>query len=101
MDFVSVIKIAIVFTVLVYLHTLWAKRRIRQWAKRNDTRIIQCRLRLFDLGPFSYFSTSGGQSVFRIQAVDSTGKSRSGYARAGGYFFGLIRKRVEVKWDKE
>jgi hypothetical protein len=32
--------------------------------------------------------------------ISLDGKTRTGYARAGGFFFGLLRDRVEVKWDK-
>ena len=55
---------------------------------------------MINLGPFSYFGTSGGQSVFKIEAISAEGNERTGYARAGGFFFGLLRDRVEVKWDK-
>ena len=89
-----------VFIFVIILHVVWSKYRIKQWALRNDYTIYKCRLCLTNIGPFSYFGTSGGQSIFRIEALSKEGKLRQGYARAGGFFFGLLRKRVEVKWDK-
>lgn len=86
--------------VVLGFHIAWAKRRIRQWAARNNYTVLKCKICLINLGPFSYFGTSGGQSVFRLEAVNSEGNIRTGYARAGGFFFGLLRDRVEVKWDR-
>jgi hypothetical protein len=100
MDVISFIQVGMVFIVVVTVHVIWAKYRIRQWALRNNYKITRCKLCLTNIGPFSYFGTSGGQSVFEIEAVNAEGKVEKGYARAGGFFFGLLRKRVEVKWDK-
>ena len=94
------IETLIILIVIVALHVVWAKRRIAQWAKDNNYTVTKCKLCLFGIGPFSYFGTSGGQYIFRIEAMSSEGKVRSGYARAGGFFFGLLRSRVEVKWDR-
>lgn len=93
-------QVIIVFLVILFLHVTWARYRIKQWAARNGYTIVKCNICLFNIGPFSYFGTSGGQSVFKIVAMSPEGKRRTGFARAGGFFFGLIRKRVEVKWDK-
>ena len=100
MDIKSLIPFALLFLLLILIHVLWAKYRIRQWALSNNYKINICKLRLLNIGPFSYFGTSGGQYIFKIEAVNNAGKTRTGYARAGGFFFGLLRKRVEVKWDK-
>jgi hypothetical protein len=66
----------------------------------NGYTLKKCRMRIFRIGPFSYFATSGKQSVFRVEAVDSEGRSRTGYVRAGGFFLGLWQRRVEVRWDR-
>ena len=100
MDVLSLMEVFIFFAVILYLHITWARHRIKQWAERNNYRITKCKMCLTNIGPFSYFGTSGGQSVFKIEAVNAEGKTRTGYVRAGGFFFGLLRKRVEVKWDK-
>ena len=100
MDIKSLILFVPVFIFVIIFHVVWSKYRIKQWALRNNYTINKCKLCLTNIGPFSYFGTSGGQSIFRIEAVSNEGKVRKGYARAGGFFFGLLRKRVEVKWDK-
>ena len=100
MDIKSLIPFVLVFLIMIALHIAWAKYRIKQWAIRNSYKILKCKICLTNIGPFSYFGTSGGQSIFKIEAINNEGKVRKGYARAGGFFFGLVRKRVEVKWDK-
>ena len=100
MDIKSLIFFIPVFIAVIVLHVLWAKHRIKQWAIRNNYKMMKCKLCLTNIGPFSYFGTSGGQSIFKIEAVNNEGKLKKGYARAGGFFFGLLRKRVEVKWDE-
>ena len=89
-----------ILIVLVAIHIKWAKKRIMSWALRNNYTIEKCSICLYDIGPFSYFGTSGGQYIFKIEAINIEGKRRTGYARAGGFFLGLLRNRVEVKWDK-
>lgn len=100
MNILSFIKFALIVAVLLYLHIQWAKYRINEWAKQNHYRITSCRFCFQRIGPFSYFGTSAGQYIFKIEAINPDGQIRTGYARAGGFFFGLLRKRVEVKWDK-
>ncbi|MDH3979467.1 MAG: hypothetical protein OEU91_03030 [Gammaproteobacteria bacterium] len=101
MNIISFTQFALLFIAVIVLHVVWAKYRIKQWALRNDYVINKCKICLTDIGPFSYFGTSGGQSVFKVEAVNSEGEIEKGYARAGGFFFGLLRKRVEVKWDRK
>lgn len=100
MNVLSILKIALILVVLLYFHISWAKYRIKEWARKNHYRITHCRFCFTNIGPFSYFGTSAGQYIFKIEAINAEGKIRTGYARAGGFIFGLLRKRVEVKWDK-
>lgn len=100
MDVKSLILITPILLLIIVIHVAWAKVRINQWATRNKFKMIKCKLCLVDIGPFSYFGTSGGQSIFKIEVMNEQGEIRKGYARAGGFFFGLLRKRVEVKWNK-
>jgi hypothetical protein len=101
MDIISFIQFALLFGLVIILHVVWAKYRIKQWALHNDYVITKCKICLTNIGPFSYFGTSGGQSVFKIEAINTEGNIEKGHARAGGFFFGLLRKRVEVKWDRK
>ena len=89
-----------ILVAFVVIHIKWAKKRILNWAAQNNYKIKKCSICFFNIGPFSYFGTSGGQYIFKIEAINYEGKTRTGYARAGGFFFGLLRDRVEVKWDK-
>lgn len=94
------------FTFIVILaavfvgHVAWGKRRLKQWAGEHRLRIRSSRYCFVNIGPFSQFGTAAGQAIFRIEAEDGTGRVTTGYARSGGFFFGLLRRRVEVKWDK-
>lgn len=99
MDIYSIIEISVIFFIVLTVHISWAKYRIKQWAKNNNYTIIRCNLCLINIGPFSYFGTSGGQSVFKIEIISHEGISKKGHVRIGGFFFGLIRNRIEVKWD--
>ena len=83
MKLASLIQFALLFLTVVTLHIVWAKHRVKQWAERNDYVITKCIICLTDIGPFSYFGTSGGQSVFKIEALDTEGEVKKGYARAG------------------
>jgi len=91
----------VVILAAVFLgHVAWGKRRLKQWAGEQRLRILSSRYCFVNIGPFSQFGTSAGQAIFRIEARDAAGNLKSGYARTGGFFFGLMRRRVEVKWDR-
>jgi len=94
------------FTFIVILaavfagHVAWGRRRLNQWAVEQRLRILGSRYCFVNIGPFSQFGTSAGQAIFRIEAQDAAGHVKTGYARTGGFIFGLLRRRVEVKWDE-
>lgn len=100
MQFTSIIQIAFLFLIIFGIHVVWARRRIKQWAARNGYALLKCKICFVNIGPFSYFGTSGSQAVFRLEVMNKEGVVRKAYARAGGFLFGLLRDRVEVKWDK-
>jgi len=81
-------------------HVAWGKRRLKQWAAGEQLHILSSKYCFVNIGPFSQFGTSAGQAIFRIEAQDAAGQVKTGYARTGGFFFGLLRRRVEVKWDE-
>lgn len=81
-------------------HVAWGKRRLGQWAGEQRLQILSSRYCFVNIGPFSQFGTSAGQAIFRIEAQDAAGHVKTGYARTGGFIFGLLRRRVEVKWDE-
>ena len=100
MTLTAFLEFTIIMVGVIYVHTFWARFRIRQWMDHRGYRLTRCRLCFITIGPFSYFGTSGKQSVFKIEAVGSDGNRRTGYTRAGGFFLGLLQNRVQVKWDK-
>jgi hypothetical protein len=69
-----------------------------QWAERNGYEIVRREHRSFFKGPFFWTSTRG-QSVYYVVVEDEAGNRRSGYARCGGWWFGLLSNNVEVRWD--
>lgn len=101
MRFFSLIQVVLFFIIILGIHVVWARYRIKQWAVRNGYTLVRCKICFANIGPFSYFATSGNQAVFRIEVINKEGEVRKAYARAGGFFFGLLRDRVEVKWDKK
>ena len=97
----SFIQFVIFFSIVLGAHVIWARRRVKQWAARNGYTLLKCKICFANIGPFSYFGTSGSQAVFRLEVMNKEAQIRKAYARAGGFFFGLLRDRVEVKWDKK
>ena len=93
------LEVLIFFALVVAVNYWWATLRLKDWAERSGYVLQQYRLQLWNIGPFSYFGKSGGQWIFRLTAIDASGVRRIGYARVGGFFFGLLRRRVEVRWD--
>lgn len=77
MNLGSLLPYAVLFVLLTAAHVLWARYRIRQWGERNNYEITRCKLRLANVGPFSYFGTSGGQYIFRIEARSARGEIRT------------------------
>ena len=89
----------LVLAVAAIAHVVWGKRRLNQWAAQNQLQIQSSKYCFVNIGPFSQLGTAAGQAIFRIEARDAAGNLKTGYARTGGFFFGLMRRRVEVKWD--
>jgi len=44
---------------------------------------------------------SRSQKVYRIKVRDNQGEILAGWARVGGWWFGLFSNTVVVKWDSE
>jgi hypothetical protein len=90
--------LAAVMILSVWWHFGRSGSLLRQWAARNDYRIIRKEYRSFFKGPFFWTSTKG-QVVYYVVVEDSAGASRSGWVRCGGWWFGLLSDNVEVRWD--
>ena len=89
---------------LVVASMMWQFSRgsgmLEEWAAESGYRIVDSQYRMLARGPF-FWTTSKGQSVYRITVADAQGRTRSGYARCGSFFLGLWSDKVEVRWDDE
>jgi hypothetical protein len=90
-----VIPIAIVSIVL---HFTRSTTMLDRWAAANGLRLVTKEYRWLVKGPF-FWRSGKNQAVYRITAQDAHGQTFSGFARCGGWFFGMLSDRVEVRWD--
>jgi len=93
-----VIVILIVGVALTVLRFSRASSMLRDWAASNGYEIVNQEYCWFWPGPF-LLRKSKGQMVYRIEVRDQHGNARSGYARLGGWFLGMLSDQVEVHWD--
>lgn len=89
--------------VLAIVGLAWYSSRSRtllqRWASRNGYRIIGADHRSFFRGPF-FWTSSKGQTVYRVAVQIGTGAVLRGWVRCGSWCFGLLSDRVEVRWDE-
>lgn len=82
--------------------TVWTFSRSRQllndWATRNDIELISADYCWIRRGPF-FWTSSKGQTVYRITAKDQSGQRLTGWVRCGSFWAGLWGSKVEVRWD--
>lgn len=71
---------------------------IEEWAQQNNLTILGAEYKWFSRGPF-FWTSSKGQTVYRITAITPEGHHHTGWARCGGFFMGLLTNKVTVKWD--
>ena len=91
--------LVIVFTIgLVNSYDRWTKRRLRQWAKKNQVEIINQGKRWFLRGPFS---SIGDHTVFYVTVRDPKGHERNGWVQLGNEFVGLLSSNSKVIWESE
>jgi len=90
------------FVAIAIMGIGWTFSRSRQllddWAATNGFQLISADYCWIRRGPF-FWTTSKGQTVYRITAVDDEGERRTGWARCGSFWWGLWGSRVEVRWD--
>jgi hypothetical protein len=95
-------KVTIFLVVLcsVALSTTWhwfrSRFLLKQWASANGFELVQMSINWYKFGPFL---GSKRQEVYQIKVRDHKGRERSGWAKCGGYFLGLLVNEVEVIWD--
>lgn len=72
---------------------------IREWAAANGYEILgMAEAQFTGRGDF-FWSTSRGQSVYKILVTDKDGRQRRGRIRCGSMWWGLSEKQTEVRWD--
>lgn len=86
-----------VITLLISYH-LRARKHVYKWAQENNYRVLSLR-NLLLLGPF-YFGTSKAQRVFRASVITEDGNVEKLYIKVGDYWKGVLKFKVEEKWDK-
>ena len=90
-----------IFVVLAILQLLGGfisvDRVLDNWASSNNLRILSKERAWFFEGPFT---KARCQVVYRITVADAKGQVRTGYARCGDPFFGMLSQTVDVHWDK-
>ncbi len=94
------------FIAFAVLNVVWFFRRsgrmLDQHLLGRGYRVVERQYRWFARGPF-FWTTTKGQAVYRYTAEDlaEPGRLRRGWARCGGFFFGLLTNRVDLRWDDE
>jgi hypothetical protein len=96
----GIVAFAIFFVVMIAWHFSRSRRLLEKWAAENGFRIIESSYRNLVRGPF-FWTTSKGQSVYRVTVEDATGQRRSGWVRCGSWLLGLWSDSVQVRWDDE
>jgi hypothetical protein len=92
---ITIITIFIIFWTFSRSESLLA-----EWAKENSFEIISQQYIWFARGPF-FWSTSRSQAIYRVTVQDSAGTQRSAWVRVGSYWWGVMEKKVEARWDDE
>ena len=97
--FVPILLALILIGIGIYVwHFRRSRRMLEDWAQQNRFQSIEARYRWLMKGPF-FWTSSKGQTVYRIAVVTSDGYRHTGWARCGGWWFGLLTNKVTAVWD--
>jgi hypothetical protein len=94
-----VLLIVVVAAGSIAWHFGRSRSLLRGWAERNGFRLLHFEYRHLFRGPF-FWTTSKGQTVYRVTVEDRAGHVRHGWVRCGGWWFGLMTDHVEARWDE-
>ena len=97
---IFVVAILLVGVVACVWHINRSRSLLEEWAGQNGYRVIESSYRSIMRGPF-FWTTSKGQTVYRVTVEDRTGRVRSGWVRCGSFWGGLLSDPVQVRWDDE
>ena len=96
---IPIVVVALIVAVASLRWTYFRTEKIlARWARDNDYSILSAEFRWFRRGPFFWW-TSRGQEVFYVTVRTTEGRRRRGWVRCGGFIFGVLVNRAEVRWD--
>ena len=73
---------------------------IENWAADNGYYLIDAHAPFVGRGPF-FWTTSRGQTVYRVTVEDSSGQTRLVWARCVNWLWQSLSDQIEVRWDDE
>ena len=81
----------------LYWQYIRSRSLLENWARQNNLELVQHEQRFLRRGPF-FWTSSKGQTVFFVAVRDRQGQTRYGWVRCGGWWFGLLTRKTEVRW---
>ena len=72
---------------------------LRQWAEDNRYELEDVSYCWLWRGPYTLRSGES-HTVYRVTVRDDNGRRRRGWVRCGGWFFGLLSNKTDVRWDE-
>ena len=96
----TVVAVIILAVIAMVWHFRRSRSLLEDWAAENGYRLLSSQYRNFSRGPF-FWTTSKGQTVYRVTVQDRDGATRSGWVRCGSWWGGLLSDKVQVRWDDE
>jgi hypothetical protein len=94
------VAFALFFVVSIAWHFSRSRTLLERWSDENGYRILAAQQRFLSRGPF-FWTTSKGQTVYRVKVEDRAGRVREGWVRCGSWLFGLLSNKAEARWDDE
>ena len=88
--------IAATLGALYYAEWVRSRSLLQSWAMDNGYKIVQSEFRFFRKGPF-FWTSSKAQTVYYVTVRADQGETRSGWVRCGGWWFGLMSSKTEVR----
>ncbi len=79
-------------------HFQRGRSMLAAWAARHGYALLSADRCVFWTGPF-WWRAGKDNLVYRVRVRDRDGLERSGYARCGGVFLGMLSDQVTVEWD--
>lgn len=75
------------------------KSALKIWEHKEKVRILDCR-RVYISHPFTRFTTSSVQHIYRAHINEQSGKDKIAWIRIGSFLFGAFSDKVECIWGE-